>query len=210
MKIENKIKSNIDNSDNQVQMLAEDSEILNSANMPFTELISSQYNNNACNSEQNLLSMLDIDYNYDSLTMSIEDALFFINLTKSEQLTAQNNTNGDFSKLIKTEIVQNVVSQRSVEVTNQLTNLIEKAMQKQKPVRISFDNNVSVVIKIDKAGKITAEFIPGSAEVENYLRSNIVSLRQKFEEQNLPYNDLFYRQNSRQNNRQNRNKGEKE
>ena len=77
--------------------------------------------------------------------------------------------------------------------------------------RISFDNDVSVVLKIDKNGRVTAEFIPGSIEVENYLRNNIDSLKQKFEEQNLPYNDLFYRQNNRQQNKkQNKeNKGEK-
>ena len=76
-------------------------------------------------------------------------------------------------------------------------------------VRISFDKDVSVVIKIDKHGKISAEFIPGSAEVENYLRTNIASLKQKFDEQNLPYNELFYRQNGRQNKERNNKRGEK-
>ena len=88
--------------------------------------------------------------------------------------------------------------------------MVEKAQKTQKPVRITFDNNVSVIIKIDKQGKVTAEFIPGSVEVENYLRNNISALRQKFDEQNLPYNDLFYRQNGRQQNNRNKdkNKGE--
>ena len=136
--------------------------------------------------------------------------MFFINLTQNANFSVENTQTGSFQSLLQTDIAQNVVSQKTVEVTNQLVSLIEKAQNTQKPVRISFDNDVSVVIKIDKHGKITAEFIPGNTEVENYLRNNIASLRQKFDEQNLPYNDLFYRQNGRQNRNRNKNdKGEK-
>jgi hypothetical protein len=64
-------------------------------------------------------------------------------------------------------------------------------------------------LKIDKHGRVRAEFIPGSLEVENYLKNNIPVLRQKFDEQNLPYNDLIYRQNNKQERNRNKNKGER-
>ena len=139
--------------------------------------------------------------------MDYNDALFFIDLTKNAQFTSVQNPNGNFETLIQTEIIQNTVSTKNVEATNKLISLIEKAQNTQKPVRITFDNDVSVILKIDKTGKVTAEFIPGSIEVENYLRNNIASLRQKFDEQNLPYNDLLYRQNNKKQNK-NKNKGE--
>lgn len=204
MKVETQNKKNIENDNSSVQMKPEDNEVLMTANMPFSQMLSQQLNGSETevNFSNNLYS-LSVDYNYDSLSMNFEDAIFFVNLAQEGQFSIETAPNGDFSSVVKTEITQNVITQKTVDVTNQLTSLIEKAQKTQKPVRITFDNDVSVVIKIDKHGKVTAEFIPGSLEVENYLRNNIASLRQKFDEQNLPYNDLFYRQN---NGKQNRNK----
>ncbi len=206
MKIEAKSNNIIEQKENQIQLTEEDTQLLELTNMPFSQIIAQELTGEANN--LNGINQLNFDFNYDSLSMDYEDAMFFINLAQNVPYIAQNSTNGEFQALVQTEVVQNVVSPKSVEVSNKLTELIEKAQNTQKPVRISFDNDVSVIIKIDKHGKISAEFIPGSLEVENYLRNNIASLKQKFDEQNLPYNDLLYRQNSRQNRNKNKDKGE--
>lgn len=208
MKVDTQSKQNVEKKENMVQMSPEDAEILAASNVPFSDLLTQKLNSTDGEaSATNGLYSLSVDYNYDSLSMNYEDALFFINLAQEGQFTVENTQNGDFKSMVKIDVSQNVVSSKTVEVTNQITSLIEKAQKTQKPVRISFDNDVSVILKIDKNGKVTAEFIPGSLEVENYLRNNIASLRQKFDEQNLPYNDLFYRQN---NGKQNKNKNNKE
>ena len=207
MKVDTQVKQNIDNNDVNVQMLPEDSELLTNTNMPFSDMLAQGAQGTVNQFEY--LSTLPVDYNYDSLMMTQEDAMFFVNLTKEGQFSVETAPTGDFKNLMQIQVAQTTVTQKTVEVTNQLTTLIEKAQKTQKPVRITFDNDVSVVIRIDKHGKVTAEFIPGSLEVENYLRNNIAALRQKFDEQNLPYNDLFYRQNGRQNkNKDKNNKGE--
>ena len=185
----------------------ENSEILSEANVPFANLLSEQIN--GIYNQDSEYSILNADFDYNSLSMDFSDAMFFINLVKEGQFTVNINPDGNFQSVIQTEIIQNTISQKTVEVTNQLTELIEKAQSTQKPVRISFDNDVSVILKIDKHGKVSAEFIPGSVEVENYLRNNIASLKQKFDEQNLPYNELLYRQNSKQNRNKNNERGEK-
>ena len=207
MKVDTQVKQNIENNDVNVQMLPEDNELLTNANMPFSDMLAQGTQGTVNQFEY--LSSLPVDYNYDSLMMTQEDAMFFVNLTKEGQFSVETAPTGDFKNLMQIQVAQTTVTQKTVEVTNQLTTLIEKAQKTQKPVRITFDNDVSVVIRIDKHGKVTAEFIPGSLEVENYLRNNIAALRQKFDEQNLPYNDLFYRQNGRQNkNKDKNNKGE--
>ena len=193
---------------NSSVMTPEEASILENLNMPFSGVLAQQMEGENSNLITSDLSLMNIDFNYDSLTMSLDDAMFFVNLTKEGQFSVNSTQNGDFQSLVQFDISKNVVSQKSVEVTNQLTTLIEKAQNTQKPVRISFDNDVSVILRIDKHGKVTAEFIPGSVEVENYLRNNIASLRQKFDEQNLPYNDLFYRQSGRQNRNKNKERGE--
>ena len=207
MKVDSQVKQNVENNDVNVQMLPEDSELLSNTNMPFSDMLAQGAQGTI--NQFDYLSSLPVDYNYDSLMMTQEDAMFFVNLTKEGQFSVETAPTGDFKNLMQIQVAQTSVTQKTVEVTNQLTTLIEKAQKTQKPVRITFDNDVSVVIRIDKQGKVTAEFIPGSLEVENYLRNNIAALRQKFDEQNLPYNDLFYRQNGRQNrNKDKNNKGE--
>ena len=190
-------------------MQPEDNALLSQTNVPFSEMLNQQIANNS-SMQANSINSIGVDYNYETMSMSFEDAMFFLNLTKEAQFSVETAPTGEFKAITQIEVSQNVVSKRAVEVTNQIATLVEKAQKTQKPVRITFDNNVSVIIKIDKQGKVTAEFIPGSVEVENYLRNNISALRQKFDEQNLPYNDLFYRQNGRQQNNRNKdkNKGE--
>lgn len=193
-------KTEIKNESNIVLNEQDTAILADNFNMPFSDILTQQLNNTV---DVNDLSM---DYNYNSIYMTLSDAMFFINLTQDGQFSVNTTAEGKFDSIIQTQISQTSASQKTVEITNQLTELIQKAQSSQKPVRISFDNDVSVILKIDKHGKVTAEFIPGSVEVENYLRNNISSLRQKFDEQNLPYNDLFYRQSERQNKRQNQNK----
>ncbi len=204
MKIDSQLKQNIESSETQIPLMSEDAQILASENISFGDLLSIKLNNTDFLSSDSLQE--GFDFIFDSVSMNIEDALFFISLAQSGLFFANVNQEGQSFELIKTETAQNTISKRTVEVTNQLSELIEKAMNTKKPVRISFDNNISVIIKIDKSGKVSAEFIPGNSEAEAYLRNNIASLKQKFDEQNLPYNDLLYRQNRQ--NRQKKNKGE--
>lgn len=205
MNITSKTEKNTEiKTENSIRLDEQDTAILGAdINMSFSDILTRQLSGSADSADTN------IDFNYDSVSMTLEDAMFFINLTREGQFSVNTTAEGNFQSIVETQITQTAAVQKSVEVTNQLTELIEKAQNSQKPVRISFDNDVSVILKIDKHGKVTAEFIPGSVEVENYLRNNIAFLRQKFDEQNLPYNDLFYRQNGRQNKRQQKERGEK-
>lgn len=211
MKIETNIKNKTENTNEKLSATIEENQILSATNLPFSEFIRQNEEVEISSESISILNSMPVDYNYDSMFMNINDAMFFVNLTQEGQFTVETTPAGDFKDLIQIQTAQTSITQKTVDTTNQLTQLIEKSLKTQKPVRISFDNDVSVILKIDKDGKLTAEFIPGSAEVENYLKNNISSLKQKFDEQNLPYNDLFYRQNNRQNGnkeKRNKNKGE--
>lgn len=135
-------------------------------------------------------------YNYDSMKISKDDAKFFADLVENKQFALQQN--GDKSNLIK--FADEVGPTYKVQQTSKvLTDLINKAYNDQKPVRIDFDNNVSVILKVDTKGKVSAEFIPGDKAVEAYLKNNIGFLKQRFDDQNLPYNDILYRQSNQNN-----------
>lgn len=130
-------------------------------------------------------------YNYDTVSISKDDAKFFADLVENKQFALQQN--GETQNLIKfaDEIGPTYKAQQTSQV---LTNLISKAYNEQKPVRIDFDNNVSVVLKVDSKGKVSADFIPGDKAVEAYLRNNIGFLKMRFDDQNIAYNELTYRQ----------------
>ncbi len=169
--------------------------------------------NNITNIDANYVSKFGFDVatsnaknslslNFDTATISKDDAKFFADLVDNKQFAVQEN--GTKTSLIKfaDEIGPTYKAQQTSKV---LTNLIDKAYKTGQPVRLDFDNNVSVIMKIDKKGKISAEFIPGDKAVEEYLRNNIRSLKQRFDDESIQYNDIFYRQ-SRNPNQQNQQK----
>jgi hypothetical protein len=91
-------------------------------------------------------------------------------------------------------------AQKSVQISKTLADLIAKSMTENKPVRIEFDNNISVIIRISRDGKLSADFLPSSQVAEAYLKENLPLLRQKFDDNNLEYEELNQRE------RQDRNK----
>lgn len=165
------------------------------------------YGVNSLGLSQSIMNAMKSDFIYDTLSMNRDDANFFLNMVSNGQFSIGiQQTDANNFNVSEVDIAPSSDVQKGIEVSKTLINLIEKSMQTQKPVRIDFDNNISVIMKIDKDGKISADFIPSNNEVERYLRNNIPLLVQRFEEQNLPYKELTYRQAKQ--NKQNNNKGE--
>ena len=59
-------------------------------------------------------------------------------------------------------------------------NMLQTSFDTKKPIRLDFDNDIPVILKLDNKGKIQAHFIPGTSEVEAYLKNNISCLKQRF------------------------------
>lgn len=142
------------------------------------------------------------------LKMTEQDANFFIELVKNNQETGQ--TVADTA----TQMLQDVQkladdAQQTTRVSKALADMIGEAAKTNKPFRIDFDKNISVIIKIDREGKISVEFLPGDKAVEQFLRTQLPMLRQKFNDENIDYKDLNYRQsNGGRQNRERRKRGE--
>jgi hypothetical protein len=98
--------------------------------------------------------------------------------------------------------------QSSAKASLALIEALKQSAKNHQSFRIDFDKDVSVILQVDRGGKINANFIPGDAAVENYLRNNIDSLRQRFTEENIAYGELGYSQSKR--NKQGRERNNKE
>ena|GEM_PF-1315885 len=129
--------------------------------------------------------------NLESVKIDKNDAQFFLGLLEK---------NGVISSFTATQNgdAQVQQSEKSANVSKALLDLLAKANDAKKPVRIDFDNNITLVLRIGADGKINAQFFPGDKVAEEYLRNNIPYLRQQFEEKEIPYSKLSYHNNRQQ------------
>lgn len=142
---------------------------------------------------------------YDVINMSDSDANFFANLVQNTDMSMQSIAANISDQMA--EGAQNI--QKNVQVSSVLMDKLAESMKTNQPFRIDFDKDVSVIIKVNKDGSLAANFIPGDKAIEQYLRNNIASLRQRFDEQDLLYTQLSY-SNSRQQQQQKRQNKEKQ
>ncbi len=117
---------------------------------------------------------------YDTVIMNQADVEVFAALVE----------NGE----VKLDNLAPKAAEQSVQISKTLADMLAKSMGKNQPVRIDFDNNISVIIKISRDGKITADFLPSSQVAEAYLKENLPLLRQKFEESGIKYDSLNQRE----------------
>lgn len=95
------------------------------------------------------------------------------------------------------------VSYKSFDVSKGLFNLIENSFKAQKPVRLDFNGNSSVILKMNNDGKLIAEFMSTDKATEYLLKSSISNLKDKLDTKGIPYEEIFYKGNSQ-------NKGKKQ
>ena len=93
---------------------------------------------------------------------------------------------------------------QNVKVSQTLLNALNESRQNNQPIRIDFDQNVSVILRVGRDGAIAAQFIPSDKVAEQYLRANIDELRASFDEQDLPYSELSYSNSSKEQNKRRR------
>lgn len=125
-----------------------------------------------------------------TIKMTEADAKFFNNLVQNNQQVTQGEQKAETQQMI----LKDVEEAKSAEVSKTLLNALKESMETNKSFRVDFDKDLSVVLRVNKNGVISAEFLPGDAAVEQYLKSNIPLLKQKFTDEGLEYENLSYRQ----------------
>ena len=130
---------------------------------------------------------------FDSIIMNQADVEVFANLVENGSLDLNSLTTESAHK--------------TVQISKTLADMLAKAKESSQPLRIDFDNNISVIIRISRDGKITADFLPSSQVAEAYLKENLPLLRQRFDEKNIEYDSLNQRERRDSQKEQNRKKG---
>lgn len=130
---------------------------------------------------------------FDDIAMSKNDVDFFAKLVENRQNSISTKETAEASQVSKT-----------------LADMLAKSMNDNKPIRINFDNDISVIIKVGKDGKISADFLPSSQIAEAYLKENLPLLRQKFEDNNIDYEELNHREQKQNEKDESQKKGRKD
>ncbi|MDD3593795.1 MAG: hypothetical protein PHX18_04105 [Candidatus Gastranaerophilales bacterium] len=145
-------------------------------------------------------------FNVNLSSLNSDDIRVFMQLSQKNDISIQSIDTNTQKATISVNNVENQISYKSIEVSKTLFNAIEAAYQTNRPVRLDFGNDTSVILKIGKDGRISADFIPNDKAMEVILRNALPELKAKFDSENLPYNELNYRQY----NQQKQNKEDKE
>lgn len=124
------------------------------------------------------------EFDIDASKIGVNDAIFFVNLLNQQNLI--NYSVEDEGLSVSTG------DNEKIKATNSLLSMLQTSYDTKKPIRLDFDKDVTVILKLDKEGKIQAHFIPGTSEVESYLRNNIQCLKQRFDDENINYSSLGY------------------
>ncbi len=180
--------------------------------------IQAMFNNGKNNSIQNQYQRLNIanidelsrtltaQIDYTSINMDMNDALFFSNLAQNTDMSMK-SVAAEIQNLAENNAQQ---AQKTANVSATLMNALNEGLKTNQPFRINFDKDISVIIKINKDGSIAANFIPGDKAVEEYLKMNISTLRQRFDDQELSYSELSYSSSRREQEQENNKRKNKE
>lgn len=134
-------------------------QVLNSSTLHVTSEIM------AMDEIQSISSMMSLDFS-SSISMSQSDAEFFVNLTQNNDVSMQNITVQAQNLLNQGADVREV--QKNVKISETLLNALNTAKENNQPLRIDFDQNIAVILRVGKDGALAANFIPGDKAVEQY------------------------------------------
>lgn len=124
--------------------------------------------------------------------MTEDDAKFFQIILNNQNVSINNSG----SVIVEDEKGEKTL--KNLNFSKSVMNLVEYAYSSNRPIRIDFAQNTSVILKIDRLGQISAEFISSDKAMEYLLKTNIPLLRQKLDSAGIKYKSIFYREEEKE------------
>jgi len=133
-----------------------------------------------------------------------EDIDFFRTCLENPSMALNKLDNQNFQAVFSVQNQNNQVSYKSFDVSKGLFNLMEYSFKAQKPVRLDFNGNSSVILKMNNKGKLIAEFLSNDKAMEYILKSSIPNLKDKLDTEGITYEKISYKDNSENNDKKQR------
>jgi Flagellar hook-length control protein FliK len=81
-------------------------------------------------------------------------------------------------------------------LSKDFVDMIQKAYQKQRPIRVSISDDTTLVLKFNRQGQVSAHFLASDSASELYLKQHLSDLRQRLDAKGLPVDQLTVTQTS--------------
>ncbi len=79
-------------------------------------------------------------------------------------------------------------------LSRKFLDLLRDTIVNNKDFRIDFDNDISVIIRINKDGQLNVELQTTDEDLANHIKENLHILREKFEALNVKYDEISLKQ----------------
>ena len=122
-----------------------------------------------------------------NINQMTKDDIEFFEILSSEKLVQLNNT---VSILIKSE---DKTETREVRFSKSLQNLLEYAFLTNKPIRLDFAKNLTIILQRDTAGMVSAQFISREKAMDTILKNNLPLLKKKLDSSKIKYKKISYK-----------------
>lgn len=141
-------------------------------------------------------------------TQNVLDALMSTVQERANRMNLMELTEGDLNCIIDFLRMDGIDSKFFTDSQNQgelnhlsgkFLYLLRDSIINKKVFRIDFDNEVSVIIKINEDGSISATFLTDDDVTETYLKNNIHLLKKKFEDLHVKYDEVTYKNTGKEN-----------
>lgn len=178
----------------------ETSNVVATQNLQTKDLNQTQQNN--INELRKINDPKDLYLNLDGTKLSKNDIENIQNLANNPNFSVNINQINGFNN-ITINYNESGINYNALNFSQNLSEAMQKAYKSNQPIRIEVEKNTSVILKIDKDGKVSAHFISSDKAMEMLLRDHIYQLRDKLEKEGLPYKNLSYNQQSKDNKKDN-------
>ena len=179
--------------------------LVQNQNLTFKEQLNQLNNQNSIYDFSFDVDFADV-FSFSTNDIKEEDLTFFLNILEKSKNDKTIENIGLIPIVNNLQNTAETQETQTVQATEKVAQIVEIASKTGKPVRIDFDNQITVVLKVDNQGKINAHFYPGDKAAEEYLKNNIQNLRNTFDEKNILYSYLDYKQNKGNNGKERKDK----
>jgi hypothetical protein len=125
----------------------------------------------------------------DARQLQLNDIKILQNLGQMPPVPLHNLNN--FSQSLMNQLPQGYY--KSLGVSKGLQELLESAYKTQRPIRIDLTDTASIILRMGKDGRVSAEFLPSDQAADLYFRQNLQELKSRLESKQLPYGELVVR-----------------
>lgn len=137
----------------------------------------------------------DLYLNIDGTKLSKNDIENIKNLANNPDFSVNINQINGFNN-ITINYNESGINYNALNFSQNLSEAMQKAYKSKQPIRIQVEKDTSVILKIDKEGKVSANFISSDKAMEMLLRDHIYQLRDRLDKEGLPYKELSYNHQS--------------